>query len=38
MLNIFLESDLVNANLENPKVKAIEQILEHLMMRVKNSP
>jgi len=37
MLQIFLEPDLANADLENPKIIAIEQILHHLMMRTKNS-
>lgn len=37
MINVFLENDLVNADLQNPKILALEQILQHLMMRVKNS-
>ena len=37
MINVFLEKDLENANLQNPKILALEQILNHLAMRVKNS-
>jgi len=34
---VFLEPDLTNADFENYKIKAIEQILSHIMMRTKNS-
>lgn len=37
MIKVFLEEDLVNSTLENEKVKVLEEILNHLMMRVKNS-
>lgn len=32
-----MEPDMANAGLDHAKVKALEQILGHLMMRVKNS-
>eukprot|EP00347_Sterkiella_histriomuscorum_P023653 403333856 len=37
MINVFFDSDLSNAQLDNPKIVALEQILAHLMMRTKNS-
>jgi hypothetical protein len=37
-LNIFLEQDLVNADFSNEKVKSLEVVLAHLIMKVKNSP
>ncbi|CDW80673.1 proteasome-associated protein ecm29 homolog [Stylonychia lemnae] len=37
MINVFFEHDLTNADLQNPKIQALEQILNHLVMRVKNS-
>jgi Proteasome stabiliser len=34
-----MEEDLANvASMDHPKMKALEQIISHLMMRVKNSP
>lgn len=36
-MSVFLEPDLTNSDLENPKIKAIEQIIGHIMMRTKNS-
>jgi hypothetical protein len=32
-----MESDMANAPLTDPKVKAVEEIMNHLIMRVKNS-
>lgn len=37
MINVFLEKDLEQANLQNPKILALENIISHLLMRVQNS-
>ena len=34
---VFLESDLENANMENPKIKQLEEIMSHLTHRVENT-
>ena len=34
---VFLESDLLNADMENAKIKQLEEIMSHLAHRVKNS-
>ena len=37
LMVVFLESDLENANMENPKIKQLEEIMSHLTHRVENT-
>lgn len=37
LLEIYIEPDLVNANVDHPKVKAVEELMNQLTNRMENS-